>query len=101
MSHNQRWIQEEEQVLIHAVKQNPHNLNEAFKKASNELGRSKTACALRWYLTISPKSNPAKNGIIFMSISDSFVLQNRKCSKIIIPEKITIWKKLLKFLNLK
>ena len=101
MSHNQRWMQEEEQILVHAVKQNPHNLNEAFKKASNELGRSKAACVARWYLTISPKSDPAKNGVIFMSVSDGSVVKNRKNSRVVVPEKITFWRKLLKLLNLK
>lgn len=44
-----RWSNEEEQVLIDQVRQNPGNLSRAFRATSNELGKSYYAVKMQWY----------------------------------------------------
>lgn len=55
--HHARWTKEEESVLLREVKNNPHNLMEAFRRAAVKLERSPKSCQLRWYLSLK-KGDP-------------------------------------------
>lgn len=49
MSVNKFWTNDEEQVVISKVRNNPGNLQKAFKEASIELGRTPEAIVYKWY----------------------------------------------------
>lgn len=44
-----KFTDEEEQVIINKVKATPHNLSQAFREASLELGRSTDTIVQHWY----------------------------------------------------
>lgn len=39
MTTRKRWTKEEEEILVQAVKANPHNLSKAFREVAEKLGR--------------------------------------------------------------
>ena len=49
MTVKKRWTKEEEEILVQAVKANPHNLEEAFRQVSKEVNRTVEAIRNKWY----------------------------------------------------
>ena len=49
MNQRRRWTNEEEQVLISQVRQNPGNLARAFRATSEIIERNPHSCEQRWY----------------------------------------------------
>ena len=102
MAKGVKWTDEENKILVQAIAANPHNLSEAIKEASKNLNRTYKACKQHWYLALSPKNNPTKVGISFISVGSNSVYKNRKNSgtAILKPEKSTLWSRIKKFLGL-
>ena len=102
MANGIKWTDEENKILVQAIAANPHNLSEAIKEASKKLNRTYKACKQHWYAVLSPKNNPTKVGISFISIGSESIYKNRKNSGIAIskPEKSTLWSRIKKFLGL-
>ena len=102
MANNKRWTKEEEEILVQAISANPHNLSEALRTASNTINRSFKACQFHWYEVLSPKNNPNKIGISFVSIGPNTIYKNRKNSGVstVQPEKSTIWSRIKRLLKL-
>ena len=102
MAKGVKWTDEENKILVQAIAANPHNLSEAIRKASKNLNRTYKACSQHWYLALSPKNNPTKVGISFVSVGSNSVYKNRKNSgtAILKPEKSTLWSRIKKFLGL-
>ena len=102
MAKGVKWTDEENKILVQAIAANPHNLSEAIRKASKNLNRTTKACKQHWYLALSPKNNPTKVGISFVSVGSNSVYKNRKNSgtAILKPEKNTLWSRIKKFLGL-
>lgn len=98
-----RWTDEENNILVQAIKANPHNIQEACKHAATKLGRTPRACVLHWYEVIAPANNPTKLGVSFLAVGPKTIYKNRKNSgsSIIQPEKNTLWTKIKKFIGLK
>lgn len=94
MAKGVKWTDEENKILVQAITANPHNLSEAIREASKNLNRTTKACKQHWYSALSPKNNPTKVGISFIS--------NRKNSGDALsePEKNTLWSRIKKFLGL-
>ena len=104
MATKRRWTKEEEEILVQAVKANPHNIKDACRHASTKLeGRTDSACLWNWYQAISPAGNPTKLGISFIAVGPKTVYKNRKNSgnTFVKPEKNTLWMKIKKFIGLK
>lgn len=103
MAARKRWTKEEEEILVQAITANPHNIAEACKRASVELGRTWEACVAHWYKSIAPATNPTKMGITFMAIGSKSIYKNRKNSgkALTNPERTTLWTKIKKFIGLK
>ena len=102
MAKGVKWTDEENKILVQAITANPHNLSEAIREASKNLNRTYKACKQHWYLALSPKNNPTKVGISFVSVGSNSVYKNRKNSgtSILKPEKSTLWSRIKKFLGL-
>ena len=102
MTKGVKWTDEENKILVQAIAANPHNLSEAIREASKNLNRTYKACKQHWYLALSPKNNPTKVGISFISIGSESIYKNRKNSGNALsePEKNTLWSRIKKFLGL-
>lgn len=102
MAKGVKWTDEENKILVQAITANPHNISEAIREASKNLNRTTKACKHHWYSVLSPKNNPTKVGISFVSVGSNSVYKNRKNSgtAILKPEKSTLWSRIKKFLGL-
>lgn len=69
-----RWTPEEDSRLVNQVRAFPQNLNKCFTIVSELTGRSKTACAARWYGILSKRTENAA----FFTVSQHSKLLNRK-----------------------
>lgn len=102
MAKGVKWTDEENKILVQAITANPHNISEAIKEASKKLNRTYKACSQHWYSALSPKNNPTKVGISFISVGSKSTYKNRKNSGNALskPEKSTLWSRIKKFLGL-
>ena len=102
MAKGVKWTDEENKILVQAIAANPHNLSDAIREASKNLNRTYKACKQHWYSALSPKNNPTKVGISFISIGSESIYKNRKNSGNALsePEKNTLWSRIKKFLGL-
>ena len=102
MAKGVKWTDEENKILVQAIAANPHNLSEAIREASKNLNRTTKACKQHWYSALSPKNNPTKVGVSFISIGSESTYKNRKNSGNALsePEKNTLWSRIKKFLGL-
>lgn len=89
-----RWSNEEEQVLIDQVRQNPSNLSRAFRATSDELGKSYYAVKMQWY------NRTRHSETIFMTIGANNMNVNSKNGDNTQPVKLPIWRRVLKLLGL-
>lgn len=84
-----RWTNEEEEILVQAIKANPHNIADAFKHASIKLeGRTVCACRLHWYKIIAPSNNPTK-------------IEGTAANSLAKPKETNLWMKIKRFIGLK
>jgi hypothetical protein len=89
-----RWSNEEEQVLIDQVRQNPGNLSRAFRATSNELGKSYYAVKQQWY------NRTRHSETVFMTVGSNTMSVNSKNSESTQPVQLPIWRRILKLLGL-
>ena len=98
MNQRRRWTNEEEQVLLSQVRQNPGNLARAFKATSDIIGRSSHSCEQRWYGKVR-HSEP-----VFMTVSsNNTVTTNQKNvfygTNDNVEDAPSIWERFLGFLR--
>ena len=68
-----KFSQEEDNILLQAISQHPHNLQEAFRVTSIATKRSIDVIQQRWYKCLSRKANP-----LFLTIGSTNTIVNRK-----------------------
>lgn len=54
-----KWTKEEDEILVQAIKANPHNKAKAFREVAEKVNHSEICCSGRWYkycLTQSTRS---------------------------------------------
>lgn len=68
-----KFNQEEDNILLQAISQHPHNLQEAFRVTSIATKRSIDVIQQRWYKCLSRKANP-----LFLTIGNTNTIINRK-----------------------
>ena len=101
-----RWTQEEDSLLVEAIRESSFNLREIFEDIANKLNRSEKAVKMRWYYVLNNPEHPKYAGTCFTLISRARELRNGKTiTKHTVrrtPEKIKskIWIKIKKLLNL-
>lgn len=74
MSTKKKWTNDEEQVVISKVRNNPINLKKAFKEASIELDRTPDAISMKWY----KGGLREKSAKVFITCGSKTVNVNRK-----------------------
>ena len=94
-----RWTNEEEQVLIDQVRQNPSNLSNAFRATSKIIGRSEGTIRYYWYHKVRLSNT------VFMTISSNTNYPNRKISRDNTVNntkciRLSIWRRILALLGL-
>lgn len=102
MSTRRKWTKEEEEILVQAVKANPHNLCKAFREAAERLHRTKSAVKIQWY------TKTRVNSFCFVTVSQDKEFKNGKnyvpdCGHINspAPSNKTLWEKLKALLGWK
>lgn len=93
------WSNEEEQVLVDQVRQNPNNLSRAFRATSDELGKSYYAVKQQWY------NRTRHSETVFMTISaNNTISTNQKNvyngTSDNTQNNPSIWERLLRFLRI-
>ena len=94
MNQRRRWTNEEEQVLIDQVRQNPGNLARAFRATSDVIGRSSHSIEQRWYGKVRHSET------VFMTIGTNAMSVNSKNSDNAQPVSVPIWRRILRLLGL-
>ena len=94
MATKRRWTNEEEQVLIDQVRQNPGNLQRAFRITSEITGRGIQAIGFRWYHKVRHSET------VFMTIGANNMSVNSKISDNSQPVRLPIWRRILRLLGL-
>lgn len=94
-----KWTQAEDKEIIKAIKRKPENLHAAFLAVSRKIGRSKSACAQRWYTYISKSNLSDVSNICFAICSRNKYAVNRKNPKKELPKEVrkTFWKSISDF----
>ena len=73
---NKRWTRSEDLRILRQVQAFPQNLHKAFVLVAEELGRTESGVAGRWYQHVS--KDPAN--VCFFTASPKHVAKNRKNS---------------------
>lgn len=97
MSTRRKWTDEEEQVLISQVRNNPNNLSRAFRATSDVIDRSSHSIEQHWY-TKTRHLEP-----VFMTVGSKTMNVNSKNTvKYNNTErvKLPIWRRILRLLGL-
>lgn len=76
-----RWTKEEDEILVQAVKANPHNKAQAFKIAASKVNHSETSCASRWYARLSNPNNKNYAGCMFTMVGATSKFDNRTVNR--------------------
>ena len=87
---NKRWTTAEDARLARQVKAFPQNLHKCFLMVAEELGRTESAVAGRWYQHVS--KNPTN--VCFFTASPKHVSKNRKNGEGV-ETNISIWRRLM------
>lgn len=100
-----RWTKEEDEILVQAIQDNPHNKAQAFRTTSIRLNRDIKSCSNRWYQALSNPESRHYVGCMFTLIGVSSHLDNRTTNREnarIIPSKTnkSIWSKIKRLLGL-
>ena len=101
-----KWTKEEDEILVQAIKANPHNKSQAFREASDRIGKNISSCSNRWYKVLSNPKSKSYRGCIFTMVGVSSKLDNRTINRKkvhIKPERIKkgLWEKIKNLLGLK
>lgn len=51
------WTNQEEQIVVDCVKNNPHNIKQSFKDATKKIDRSSDAISFRYYSILRQKKD--------------------------------------------
>lgn len=99
MTTKPRWTNDEEQVVIAKVRQHPNNLKQAFREASEEIGRTEYAITRQWYVKIRHSET------VFMTVGPKTINRNTKniyqgSSNNTERANVSIWRRILKLLGL-
>ena len=81
MAKRTKWTAEEDEILVQAIKANPHNKSKAFREVSEKIGRSAKCCANRWYQSLSNPNSKHYAGCMFTMVGVSSRLDNRTSNR--------------------
>lgn len=70
------WTEAEDQALIDEIGRNPLNLRMSFIAASIQIRRTPSACASRWYSTLSKSTK--KRHVAILTLGRHVAIRNKK-----------------------
>lgn len=76
-----KWTKEEDEILVQAIKANPHNKAEAFREVAGKIKRSAKCCSNRWYGQLSNPESKHYVGCMFTMIGITSKLDNRTVNR--------------------
>ena len=91
---NKRWTTAEDERLARQVKAFPQNLHKCFLMVAEELGRTESAVAGRWYQHVS--KDPSS--VCFFTASPRHVSKNRKNGEGV-ETNTSIWRRLMNIIR--
>ena len=91
---NKRWTTAEDARLARQVKAFPQNLHKCFLMVAEELGRTESAVAGRWYQHVS--KDPSN--VCFFTASPKHVSKNRKNGEGV-ETNTSIWRRLINIIR--
>lgn len=105
MKQYKRWTKEEDEILVQALKANPHNKAKVFKLVATKINRTVGAISYRWYNYLSNPYSKHYVGCMFTMLGHTSKMDNRTISRepyhtIPKPIKKGIWNKIKKLLKL-
>ena len=90
-----KWTREEDLRLLKQVQAFPQNLHKCFVIVAEELGRTESGVAGRWYNKVSKDTN---NATCFFTASPKHVARNRKNGDGSTSNQ-SIWRRLLNIIR--
>lgn len=101
IDYKNRWTSDEDSTLIAQVRAYPQNLRQAFQNASEKLGRTKSACAQRWYTKLSHSYKENPKNICFTMFSKKHYGVNRKnlTQETTVAANKSIWRVIINFIS--
>lgn len=81
MTKRTRWTKEEDEILVQAIKANPHNKAKAFREVSEKVGRNPKCCSSRWYQSLSNPHSKHYVGCMFTMIGVHTRYDNRTINR--------------------
>ena len=101
MSNGRRWTSAEDRILIKAIKKYPDNLRKAFESVANKTGRSKSACAIRWYkYTSKSYSKDVNNACFAVYSANKYAINRKNPTNSILKERKSIWQRIKEWIHL-
>lgn len=105
MTQRNRWTDEEDKVLVQAIKASPHNKSAAFQKVARKTNHNVNSCSTRWYNVLSNPEHKKYVGCMYTTIGITRRLDNRTVSRKkshITPVKVkkSLWNRLKELLGL-
>ena len=103
MAKRVKWTDEEDEILVQAVKANIHNKAQAFREAAEKVPHNTKSCACRWYHIQSNPEHKKYVGCMFTMIGVTSRLYNRTQSTEVstpIKNKRGIWSKIKALLGI-
>lgn len=85
-----KWTEEEEELLLQSVKNNPQNLSRCFLSVAQNIDRTSGAVANHWYTVVSKKPDVT----CFFTASSKHLSKNRKNGKGVEINR-SIWHRLM------
>lgn len=108
MTTKKRWTEEEDNILVQAIKANPHNLSKVFKELyeTSLSHRTYKAIQYRWYYVLNNPYNKKYVGCLFTTIGlrsryDNKKVYNIKSNTEPVKHKVSIWNKIKSLLKIK
>lgn len=77
MTTRKKWTDEEDKILVQAIKANPHNKQQVFREIAEKTGHTVTSCSSRWYTILSNPKSDKYVGCIFTMVGVKSNLNNR------------------------
>ncbi len=89
-----KWTEEEDELLLQQVKNNPQNLSRCFLSVAQNIDRSQGAVANHWYQVVSKRPDT----MCFFTASSKHFSRNRKNGKGVEINR-SIWQRFLNIIR--
>lgn len=106
MATRKSWTKEEDEILVQAIKANPHNKAKAFKEVAEKVNHNINSCSTRWYRVLSNPENKKYVGTLCTLVGNKSKFDNRsvyreKSHTKPQKQKGNLWSKIKSLLNIK